>query len=120
MVPIELFTEILDELAAELPEELFHELNLGINISEDEKRHPAARQDDLFILGEYFHAQMGRGIVIYYGSFARVHGDMSAEELRNELRRTLRHEFRHHMEGRAGERGLEIEDERQLREYLGQ
>jgi hypothetical protein len=120
MLQIELFSEILDELAAELPEEFYSELNLGINISEEAKPHPLAKQNDLVIMGEYFHNQIGRGIIIYYGSFARVFSHLTTEELTNELRHTLRHEFRHHMEGRAGERGLEIEDERQLRGYLEQ
>jgi hypothetical protein len=31
---------------------------------------------------------------------------------------TLKHEFRHHLESLAGERGLEIEDEQFLADYL--
>ena len=61
---------------------------------------------------------MGNQIVIYYGSFMRLYGKAAGQTFERELRAVLRHEFRHHMENRAGERGLEIEDERQLREYL--
>lgn len=119
MISIEEFSRILDDLAQELPDEFYDELNLGISISEEAKLHPQARGSDLYIMGEYFHSQMGRGIVMYYGSFARIHGRLSEEALIRELRGTLRHEFRHHMEGRAGERGLEVEDERRLSDYLG-
>lgn len=119
MISIEEFSDILDELAQELPEVFFEELNLGINVSTDAKLHQQARANDFYIMGEYFHNQMGRGITMYYGSFERLYGYMEREALKNELRSTLRHEFRHHIEGRAGERGLEIEDERRLREYLG-
>ena len=61
---------------------------------------------------------MGNQIVIYYGSFMRLYSNAPAQKLESELRAVLRHEFRHHMENRAGERDLEIEDERWLREYL--
>lgn len=119
MISIEEFSDILDDLAQELPLEFYEGLNLGINIDENAKPHPQAQGNDLFIMGEYLRTQMGRGIVIYYGSFARIHGHLSTSALTEELRRTLRHEFRHHMEGRAGESGLEKEDERFLRDYLG-
>lgn len=118
MVTIERFSQMLDELACELPGEFYDELNLGISVSPDEKMHPQALEDDLYILGEYFRSQMGQGITIYYGSFRRLHGALDEKELMNEMRGVLRHEFRHHMEYRAGERGLEIEDEKELNEYL--
>ncbi len=118
MVSIEEFGRMLEELAGELPDEFYDELNLGINLLEEAKISAHARDDDLYIMGEYFHDQMGRGIAIYYGSFARLHGSLKKEALKNELRGVLRHEFRHHMEGRAGERWLEAEDERSLRDYL--
>ena len=120
MVSIERFGEILDELACELPQEFYDELNLGICLSAERKIHPQAVADDLFILGEYQRSQAGRGVIIYYGSFMQLFGNLQEDELKIELRHTLRHEFRHHMEHRAGECGLEIEDEKQLREYLGE
>lgn len=120
MIDIQLFTEILDELACELPEKFFDELNLGISVSDQAKPHPRSRGDELYIMGEYFRNVMGRGIVIYYGSFAHIHGEESPQSLRDEMRKTLRHEFRHHLEGLALEDGLEKEDERQLREYLNE
>lgn len=119
MVSIDEFSLILDDLASELPEEFYDELNLGISVSEDAKPHPQSQFGDLFIMGEYFRSQMGCGIVIYYGSFERIHRHLPKEELACEMRATLRHEFRHHLEGRAGERGLEKEDEKRLGDYLG-
>ncbi|NCC67358.1 MAG: hypothetical protein EOM14_04050, partial [Clostridia bacterium] len=71
-----------------------------------------------YILGEYSRSAMGQGIVIYYGSFARIFFDLNEDDLTEKMRNTLRHEFRHHMEHRAGERGLEIEDERKINDYL--
>lgn len=118
MIDIQTFTDIMDDLACELPEQFFDELNLGISVSSEAKRHPQSRGDELYIMGEYFRNVMGRGIVIYYGSFCRIHGDLSLDRLKDEMRRTLRHEFRHHLEGLAQEDGLEREDARQLRDYL--
>ena len=118
MIDIDRFGEILGELADELPEEFFDELNLGVRVDPGVKLHPEARDNDLYVLGEYETSSMGNGIVIYYGSFARLYGFYGERALREELRKTLRHEFRHHMEGRAGERGLEIQDEKDLQDYL--
>ena len=107
---------VLDELAEELPPEFYRELNGGILLDPGTKPHPDA--PGLLIMGEY-HVQpaLGRYIVIYYGSFARLYGGLSDEEWTNELRRTLRHEFTHHVESLAGARDLEIKDEDQMDRY---
>ena len=39
------------------------------------------------------------------------------QHTRDELYTTLSHEFTHHVEGLAGERGLEIKDELEMEEY---
>ena len=118
MIDIDRFGEILGELVDELPAEFFEELNLGVRVDPSVKLHPEAVDNDLYVMGEYETSSMGNGIVLYYGSFARLYGFYGERALKEELRKTLRHEFRHHMEGRAGERGLELEDEKELREYL--
>ncbi len=116
---LERFTEILDELANELPEEFYRELNGGVVIIEYPKPHPKANDGRLFVLGEYIVSHdMGRYIAIYYGSFERLFPDYSEAQLTDELRRTLRHEFRHHLETLAGERTLAIEDEERLKRYM--
>ena len=72
----------------------------------------------LYTLGEYRRDQMGRYIVLYYGSIRAVHGYEPPDEMRNSLRKLLAHELTHHIESLAGERDLEIEDELDLAEYL--
>ena len=116
MVDIDRVGEILDELAEELPYEFYNELSGGILLLPEMKQSPHG--EDLCIMGEYSVSQSGRMIKIYYGSFERMYGWMDEAQLREKLREVLRHEFRHHIEGLAGERGLEIEDEKQLREYF--
>lgn len=118
MISIERFGNILDELAEELPKEFYDGLNLGVRLEPSPKLHPQARKNDLYILGEYSQSPMGRGIVIYYGSFEKLLGNLDEDKIKKEMRKTLRHEFRHHIEGRAGERGLEKEDEKNLSNYL--
>ncbi|MBQ3466285.1 MAG: metallopeptidase family protein [Firmicutes bacterium] len=108
--------EILDMLAEELPEEFYRELNAGIVLTPEIKKSPYG--DDLTIMGEYVRSNLGRGIQIYGGSINSVYGWMSEEQMTEELREILRHEFTHHIESLAGERGLEIKDEKQIREYL--
>ena len=118
-VTLDAFSDMLDELASELPAAFYEKLNGGVVVSEAAKPHPKAKNKDLFVLGEYYNDyQMGRYIVMYYGSFMRLYPHASAAELKDEMRKTLRHEFRHHMESLAGERDLEIEDEEKLRRYL--
>jgi hypothetical protein len=111
---------ILDELAEELPEEFYRELNGGIILLPEAHVSAFARRDDLYTLGEYRHSWgMGRYIVIFYGSFEKIFGRLSNEEMKNELRKTLRHEFTHHLESLAGENALEKEDANFINKYLG-
>ncbi|MDR0571146.1 MAG: metallopeptidase family protein [Clostridiales Family XIII bacterium] len=118
MLDIDEVQDILDDLAYELPEEFYKELNGGILLLPERKISNEAINDDLFVLGEYHNSySMGRYIVIYYGSYEALYGHLPREALKDELRKTLRHEFTHHMESLAGEKDLEIEDERRLARY---
>lgn len=118
MITIDRFTEILDGLAEELPPAFFDELNGGIIVDPGRKLHPEAQHGDLYIMGEYrSDPAMGHYIVLYYGSFSRIHGNLDEHALKEEMRDVLRHEFRHHVEGRAGVRDLEIWDEQQIAAY---
>ena len=111
MITIEETGEILDEIAEELPAEFYEKLNGGILLLPEVKMHPESKNNDLYIMGQYHHdSVMGRYIQIYYGSFAKIYGDLPREEYKEKLRRTLLHEFTHHIEGLAGECGLELKD----------
>lgn len=119
MVSIDEAHILLDEIAQELPEEFWQELNGGVSLLPNRKRSPSAQGDDLYILGEYLiDSMLGRYINIYYGSFERMYGDCSPRMMKRHLRKVLFHEFTHHIESLAGERGLEIKDEEQIRAYL--
>ena len=107
--------DILDEVYAELPEPLFDELNGGVLLLEDTVPDPEAGED-VYILGDYCHDEMGRYINIYDGSFAALLFDEPREVWVDELRTTLRHELTHHVEGLAGDRSLEYKDSAQLLE----
>lgn len=105
--------DILDEVYSELPEPLFDGLNGGVLLLEEALPDPDAGED-VYILGEYCHDEMGRYINIYYGSFVALLSDEGRDVWVEELRTTLRHELTHHVEGLAGERGLERFDEAEL------
>ena len=77
MFTIEETNEMLDEIADSLPFELYRDLNGGIVLLPEEKIHPKAIDNDLFIMGEYCTSSIGRYIKIYYGSFCRVYGHVS-------------------------------------------
>lgn len=117
IVSIEEFTEILNELSDEIDEKFYQNLNLGIRVDENEKFHPEGTDDDLLILGEYQVDMLGRGIVIYYGSFMDMYSFLDREELKNKVRETFRHELLHHLENLANLKDLEVEDEKFLEEY---
>ena len=109
--------DLLDEMAEEFPEEFYQDLNGGISLLPETEEDPAG--EDLYIMGEYCNDMMGRYINLYYGSFAALaqQEDWTEEDWEDELYTTLAHEFTHHVEGLAGERGLEIKDELELEQY---
>ena len=53
VISIDRFEEILGELAEELPAEFYTGLNGGILIEDRHPLHPADRNGDLYIMGEY-------------------------------------------------------------------
>ena len=109
--------DLLDEMAEEFPEEFYQELNGGISLLPEAMEDPQG--EDLYIMGEYCNDMMGKYINLYYGSFASLaeQENWSQEDWEDELYTTLAHEFTHHIEGLAGERGLEIKDELQMEQY---
>lgn len=121
MLTFEQAGELLDEMAEEFPEEFYAELNGGILLLPEAKPDTDFPGEALYIMGEYCDDQMGRYINLYYGSFAAlaVIEGWSDEEWEDELYTTLAHEFTHHIEGLAGERGLEIKDEEFMEQFRG-
>jgi len=115
---IEEINEMLDEIASELPEGVFRELNGGVSLLAETKKSDKDPEGGLYTLGEYRRDQMGRYIVIYYGSLCAVHGRSSDKKMRKHLRDVLTHELTHHLESLAGDRSLEVEDEIDLLDYF--
>ena len=118
IISFEEFGQLLDEVAEELPPEIFVNLNGGINLIPDVLPHPEGNDGNLFILGQYHRGGLlGRYISIYYGSFMQLYGNSSREFIKSELDRVLKHEFLHHLESMAGEKDLEIQDAIKLAKY---
>lgn len=108
----------LNRLVDSLPQEIFFELNGGVLLKEEVKLSKNRVADDLYVLGEYHRDHiLGRYIIIYYGSMLKVYPNTSHERFVKKLDEVLKHELTHHLESRANERDLEIEDERTLRNY---
>ena len=119
MISLEEMEAMLNEIAADFPQEIYKELNGGIVLLPEAKLNTVSKMNDLYILGEYHKGgSMGRYISIYYGSFLRVYGHLGKEAMKEQLTHTLKHEFTHHVESLAGERGLEIKDAQYLADYL--
>lgn len=117
-IDIDRVTELLTELADELPDTIYENLNLGILVSEEVKLSPGSSPSQpLYILGEYLRSTMGRQIILYYGSFMEVYQHLEEPALRKKLRQTLHHELLHHLEGQGGEFGLEFEDYLNMQRY---
>lgn len=109
---------ILDEISEEIPKEFFEKLNEGVILLPRTKVHPESIDEKpLYILGEYRRSVTGRNIVIYYGSFSKAFSGISERQLKRKLKDTLLHEFTHHLESLAGERGLEVKDAENIRNY---
>lgn len=117
MITIEEMQIMLDDIASEFPTEFFTELNGGIILLPETKRHDKSI-GDLFILGNYHRGgSLGRYITIYYGSFMRVYGHLTRDRIKDKLRSTVRHEFRHHIESLAGDDDLERIDRQYIADY---
>jgi len=117
LVSIDEMNEMLNEIADEIPEPFYRRLNGGVILSPEAVLHDDDVDGNLFVLGEYHHDNMGRYIVMYYGSFCETCRGMSRERLYKRLKKTLLHEFTHHVESLAGERGLEYKDAREIAKY---
>ena len=121
MISIGEYRKTISELLDELPEEFFRELSGGVIVSEMPAVPDYARGNDLYILGQYQVYSGVRQIVMFKGSFDRVHPKADTDEARRILRGVLRHEFRHHLEFLGGvhnSSSLAAEDERRKQEYL--
>ena len=118
MYSIDEIHDMLDEIAAGLPDEVFNELNGGVSLLPETRYSDADPGGGLYTLGEYRRDQMGRYIVIYYGSICAVHGNCTRQAIYEHLKELLTHELTHHIESLAGERDLEIEDEEFLVDYF--
>lgn len=118
MISYEECGAMLDEIADELPVELYRELNGGILLDRGFRMHPCAVNNDLYILGVYVRDNLGKRIIIYYESFMRVFKNASKEELFKHLKTTLRHEVLHHNEFLAGCNDLVFYDDKRIEEYL--
>ena len=118
MFSIDEINEMLDEVAAEFPDELFKDLNGGVSLLPETKLSEADPEGGLYTLGEYRRDQLGRYIVIYYGSVCAVHGRVSRDRMKRHLKKLLSHELTHHMESLAGARDLEVKDEMNLEDYF--
>ena len=120
MVTFDEIGAMLDDIADELPDAIFRELNGGIMLLPETMLHPESdKLDRLYILGEYHEDPMGLGryIAMYYGSFIKVYGHMGPRQQKEMLKEILYHEFRHHLESMAGDMSLDIKDALEMEEY---
>jgi len=119
MVTFDEAAAMLDEIADELPEAFYKDLNGGVYLLPEIKKNSKSRKrQPLYILGEYISRyDLGNFINLYYGSFMEVYPNTPERELRQSLKRVLIHELTHHLEFLAGERGLEIKDEAEMERY---
>ena len=113
--------DLLDEIAERFPQAFYQDLNGGIALLPEAKEDPVGETGELYIMGEYCNDMMGRYINLYYGSFAALARleHWTRDDWEEELYATLSHEFTHHMEGLAGERGLERKDEEFMEQIRG-
>ena len=121
MITTEQYTSIITELLDELPEEFFRELSGGVIVSEALVFPDYAQGNYLYTMGQYQIYSGIRQIVMFRGSFNRVHPNVGCSEAKDILRGVLRHEFRHHLEYLGGihnSSSLEAADERKKQSYL--
>lgn len=116
MLSFEEAADYLDTIVNELPEVLLRELNGGISLV------PQAQASDngsgLYTLGKYFkNKQMGRYILLYYGSFKIALATANRNAWCKKLREVVLHELTHHNESLAGIDSLAEKDRAQIEHY---
>ncbi len=119
MITLDRFEELAEEAIADVPGEFFEHLNGGIVIVDRVKNHEdSVPEAPLYVMGEYTQSRMmGRHILLYYGSFMKIYGDIDETAAIPVIRATILHEFTHHLESLSGEKDLEIKDETRLSDY---
>ena len=119
MVDIDRFHEMVEELAAEIPEALTAQLNGGIHTRPEPL---PSSQINGYILGQYHqqHAGLGRYIVLYYGSFEAMFSHLDEDLIKEKIGEILLHELTHHLESLAGVNDLVAEDNRNLAKWKKQ
>ncbi len=109
---------MLNDIYDEIPKEVLKDLSLGVLLKNEEMLHKeSVPEKPLYILGQYVRSNLGRQVVLYYGSFMKVHGHLPEEGFKEKLAETLYHELTHHMEDLGGEWDLEKDDFIQLQKY---
>lgn len=108
----------LEEVAGQFPEAFFEELDGGIQLEETDLPDPDCPPGEMYIMGEYCHDMLGRYILLYYGSFARLLEGENIETWKDEIFATVAHEFTHHMEETAGLHALDDKDLEFLRQAM--
>ena len=116
MISYEEAGRVLDDAVDALPEEIFRDLNGGVNLI----RSSRTDEHGLLIMGTYNVNQMGRYVEIYYGSFRRKYAADTPEKCARELVHTLKHELTHHIESLAMDNSLEKWDEQHVAELLAE
>lgn len=110
--------DMLEDISEEIPTSFYKELSGGIILEEDIKYHPESRDErPLYVLGEYRNFNIGRSIVIYYGSFKKSYAYERHDHIYEKLREAVIHEFTHHLESLAGKDDLRMEDKSLLKDY---
>ncbi len=111
------FQTVIDLALEEIPGELLRDLPGGVVASPRVVPDPSGLPDT-FRLGEYVidPGLTGRTVYLYYGSFLRIFGHLSFDEMVDEVVHTLLHELRHHLERLRGTDELGEEDRRWFEE----
>jgi hypothetical protein len=104
------FRNLADRYASELPPRLLRDLNGGILVLPE-----GCFDGEYWLMGEYLEDQMGRTIVLYYGSFRELFPEEPLRVWAEEIETTIWHELRHHVEALAGCDDLTEEEWEELR-----
>ncbi len=110
----------LEEIAQGFPEAFFEDLDGGIQLEEAALPDPDFPPGEMYIMGEYVHDNLGRYILLYYGSFSALLEGEEEEVWKDEIFATVAHEFTHHLEETAGLHALDDKDLEFLREALAE
>lgn len=107
----EQIAEYLDDIVDDIPTKYLTGLQ-GIYLCPDTVHNDKIPSEQYYVMGRYIiEPPLQPRIEIYYGSIMQLYQYVDEQHMKTSLQNVVQHELQHHVETRAGDESLVLEDE---------